>query len=84
VTVGLADRVIAELRTVAPELDAASVDRDAVLLDSLDLDSMDFLDFVTALGARFGIDIPEADYPRVRTIHDCVRYLEARGVAHEP
>jgi len=56
-----------ELTTVAPDLDAASIGDDDHLQDDLGLDSMDFLNLVGALHARFGLPIPEADYPRLAT-----------------
>ena len=67
--------VIAALRTVAPEADPESIDRDADVREELDVDSMDFLSFVTALHQKLGIDIPEKDYPEVRTVSGAVRYL---------
>ena len=44
-----------ELTTVAPDLDAASIGDDDHLQDDLGLDSMDFLNLVGALHARFGL-----------------------------
>lgn len=60
---------------IAPEADPASVAGDADLREALDLDSMDFLNFVVGLHERTGIDIPEADYPRLRTLDGAVAYL---------
>ena len=36
---------------------------------------MDFLNFVIALHRRFGVEIPEADYPKLATLDGCVDYL---------
>jgi acyl carrier protein len=38
---------------------------------------MDFLNFVVALHEKTGIDIPEADYPRLRTLDGAIAYFEA-------
>jgi acyl carrier protein len=57
-----------ELVRIAPDIDPGSVGDDDHIQDDLELDSMDILNFVTALHERFGIDIPEADYPRIATI----------------
>jgi acyl carrier protein len=70
------ETVIAAIRAVAPELDADDLTDDARLQEDLDLDSMDFLDVVTGLSERTGVDIPERDYPELATIGDCVAYLE--------
>jgi len=44
----------------------------------LELDSMDFLDIVMELRKRYGIEIPEEDYPKLATLNSCVDYLEPR------
>lgn len=67
-----------ELGNIAPEIDLAGVDRSADLRDALDIDSMDVLNFVSAIHRRLGIDIPEADYARLRTLDGVVAYLTAR------
>jgi acyl carrier protein len=67
------------LKRIAPEIDQASIPASASLREHLDLDSMDFLRFVRALHERLGIDIPEADYPRLATLDDAVAYLASRG-----
>jgi hypothetical protein len=38
---------------------------------------MDFLNFITALHARLGVNVPEADYARVATISGAQAYLLA-------
>jgi acyl carrier protein len=42
---------------------------------------MDFLNFVIGLHERLGVDIPEADYPRLTTVADCIAYLSQRSAA---
>ncbi len=64
-----------ELTSVAPDIDADSVGEDEHIQDDLELDSMDVLNLVTALHQRFGVDIPEADYPRIATVALAVAYL---------
>ena len=46
------------------------------LREQIDLDSMDFLNLVSALHKRFGLPIPEADYPRLATTALAVAYLK--------
>jgi acyl carrier protein len=67
-----------ELGNIAPEIDMNSVDPAADLRDALDIDSMDFLNFVTAIHHCLGIEIPEIDYPRLRTLDGAVSYLKAK------
>ena len=67
-----------ELNNIAPEADLASIDPAADLREALDIDSMDFLNFVTAIHHRLGIDIPELDYPKLVTFDGAVVYLKAK------
>jgi acyl carrier protein len=64
-----------ELNNIAPEVDLAGVDPAADLREALDIDSMDFLNFITAIHHRLGIDIPEIDYPKLVTLDGAVKYL---------
>ncbi len=63
------------LTSVAPDIDAATVGEDDHIQDDLELDSMDVLNLVVALHQRFGIDIPEADYPQIATLGLATAYL---------
>jgi acyl carrier protein len=65
------------LGEIAPEADVSSLDPDVSFRDQLDIDSMDFLNFVIALHETLHIDIPEADYPKLNSLNACVKYLPA-------
>jgi acyl carrier protein len=67
--------VTAALAGIAPEVDLGTVDEAARLRDEIDLDSLDFLNLVQALHDATGVDVPEADYARVESLRDLVRYL---------
>lgn len=62
---------------IAPEIEFADLDPAAPLQDEADLDSMDFLNLVTALHADTGIEVPERDYRLIATIDDFVDYVTA-------
>jgi acyl carrier protein len=66
-----------ELNNIAPEADLAKVDPRADLREAIDIDSMDFLTFVTAVHHRLGLDIPEVDYPKLVTLDGAVEYIAA-------
>jgi Acyl carrier protein len=68
-----------ELVRIAPDLDPAAIGGGDHIQHDLDLDSMDVLNLVSALHARLGIDIPEADYPSIATADAAGRYLAARS-----
>ena len=63
------------LAGIAPEADLASVGDHEDLREALDLDSMDFLNFVTGLSQRTGRAIPQADAARLFTMGGVVAYL---------
>ena len=67
-----------ELNNIAPEVDMASVEPAADLREAIDIDSMDFLNFITAIHHRLGIDIPEIDYPKLVTLDGAIEYLKAK------
>lgn len=69
------DLIRTVLGEVAPEADLDSVGPDETMQEALDLDSIDFLNFVTGLHERTGLEIPEHDYPELSTVEGCVRYL---------
>ena len=55
---------------------------DADLREQLDLDSMDFLNFVDRrCTSATGIDVPERDYPKLATLAGCVAYLSGAAAA---
>lgn len=70
--------VMAELTSIAPEVNPAGLARAKLLREQVDLDSMDWLNFLIGLHGRFKVDIPETDYARLRTLDDLIGYLGAR------
>jgi acyl carrier protein len=63
------------LSGIAPEADLETLRGKAQLRDELDLDSMDFLNFIAGLHEQTGIDIPEAEYPKLFTLDGAVGWL---------
>jgi len=76
--------VLEGLSNIAPETDPGGIGDQADVREALDIDSMDFLNFVTALHARLKVDIPEADYPKLLTIGGAVAYLSAKPALTVP
>jgi acyl carrier protein len=67
-----------ELGNIAPEIDLTTVNPADDLREALDIDSMDFLNFITAIHHRLGVDVPELDYPKLITLDGAVKYLEVK------
>lgn len=73
------ETVLRVLRTIAPEVDPASIDPKVDWRDQLDLDSVDLLNFLVRVHEALGVDIPEEDYPKLSSLERCVAYLAARA-----
>lgn len=65
------------LARIAPEVDFSKVGPREDLRYALDLDSMDFLNFITGLSQGSGRAIPEKDYPCLFTLEGILAYLAA-------
>lgn len=65
---------------IAPEADLTSIRANVPFRDQLDLDSMDFLNFVIAMHKELNVDIPESDYPKVASLSGCTTYIESKTV----
>jgi acyl carrier protein len=73
----------AEIRTlilqliceIAPEADPAAARDQDDIRETFDLDSMDFINLVTAIHERTKIDIPERDYNRIFVLENAVAYI---------
>ncbi|QQS41249.1 MAG: acyl carrier protein [Acidobacteriota bacterium] len=72
-------RVLDILAGIAPEAETELLDPETDLREQLDIDSMDYLNFVIALDDEFNAGIPEKDYTKFTTIDSCVRQLETLG-----
>jgi acyl carrier protein len=71
------ETVLRVLGAIAPEADLSRLKPDARLRDQLDIDSMDFLNFVIGLHEELRVEIPERDYGQLATLAGCVKYLAA-------
>lgn len=71
--------VVSTLKSIAPEVDESELAADHPLRNQVDLDSMDWLNFLIGLHEKLEVDIPEADYARLRTLNDLVEYLQAKA-----
>ena len=69
---------LATLLSIAPEVEADELRGDRSLRSQVDLDSMDWLNFLLGLHEKLKVDIPEADYARLITLDDVVAYLQKK------
>ncbi|MFJ3961127.1 acyl carrier protein [Streptomyces sp. NPDC090036] len=66
------------LTDVVPGADAAALAPDENFRDNLEMDSLDFLNFIEALSERTGLALPESDYQALNTVDGCAGYVTAR------
>ncbi|HYB51478.1 MAG TPA: acyl carrier protein [Burkholderiaceae bacterium] len=66
------------LSGIAPEVSLEEIDPAVPLRDQVDLDSMDWLNFLVGLHEQLHVDIPEGDYRKLRTLNDLFGYLRAK------
>jgi acyl carrier protein len=74
-TAEIQSEVVSALTEIAPEVLPAELETSAALRDQVDLDSMDWLNFLIEISRRFGLEIPESEYASMRTIDNIVGFL---------
>lgn len=65
------------LARIAPEIDTSTLRDESRLRDQVDLDSVDWMNFLVAVHTALGIDIPDADAARLTTLDQLMDYCEA-------
>ena len=73
--------ILSVLTAIAPEVEANDIRDDVLLRDQVDLDSMDWLNFLIGIHKRLHVDIPESDYASLRTLTDVVRFVQRQASA---
>ena len=68
--------IIVEQLGVKPE----EVTPAASFIDDLGADSLDTVELVMALEEKFGIEIPDEDAEKMRTVGESVKYVEEKAV----
>jgi acyl carrier protein len=76
---GIRQVVLRALSDIAPEVDVDALDSSLELRDQIDIDSVDFLNFVIRLHNQLGIEIPDADVPKLGTLNGCIDYVLSKG-----
>jgi len=74
----LTQAILQTLASIAPEVEPGSIVPDKLLRDQVDLDSADWLNFLVALHAKLGVDIPDADVGKLTTLTKLIDYCERK------
>ena len=68
----IAKELEVEVRQLIPE---------AKFIEDLGADSLDIVELVMALEEEFGIDIPDEDADKLKTVGDAMNYLKSHAAA---
>ena len=60
------------------EVDGATIVPDAILRDTLGLDSLDYVDLVVAIESNFGVKLVEADFVGIDTFQSFYDLIEQK------
>jgi acyl carrier protein len=77
------EEILSVLTTIAPQVEPDDIRDDVLLRDQVDLDSMDWLNFLVGIHKRLYVDIPEADYKSLRTLADVIGDVEKHAAARQ-
>ncbi len=66
------------LQEMVPQEDVAKLKPNVRIRDQIDLDSMDFVNFLVAVDEQLGVETPEKDYPKLATLDRCIAYFRSR------
>lgn len=68
-------KVLRILGEIAPEADLDNVKPEVDFREQIDIDSMDYLNFVIALDEEFEAEIPVTEYTNFASLHACIEQL---------
>jgi len=60
-------------------VEAANVKDNSSLIDDLGADSLDIVELVMAMEEEFGLEIPDEEAEKIKTVSDVVSYIETRS-----
>ncbi len=70
--------ILAQLRGLAPEADLNDLRPHDDIRETLEIDLLDFQNFLVALNKEVGVEVPEKDYAKVSTLEALTSYVLAR------
>ncbi|HSM00077.1 MAG TPA: acyl carrier protein [Candidatus Limnocylindria bacterium] len=59
--------------------DANEVTNEASFIDDLGADSLDIVELVMAMEDEFGIEIPDEEAEKIKTVKDVIEYIKANA-----
>jgi len=68
-------KIIEQIYEIAPEHEGETIPENENIQRSLEIDSFDFLNLLTALNDELGVEVPESDYGEVDTVEHMADYF---------
>lgn len=59
--------------------DAASVTNEASFIDDLGADSLDTVQLIMELESEFGVEIPDEESTKIKTVQDAIDFIKANA-----
>ena len=72
------EKVVKEVVVEQLGVDAGEVTENASFVDDLGADSLDTVELVMAFEEKFGLEIPDDDAEKIRTVGDAVTYISSK------
>lgn len=69
---------LSELIVERMGVDQEQVKPEASFKEDLGADSLDVVEFIMELEDQFGIEVPDEDAEKLRTVEDVVKYIETK------
>ncbi len=60
-------------------VDIKNVKSNSSLIDDLGADSLDIVELVMAMEEEFGLEIPDEDAEKIKTVGDVIKYIESKS-----
>lgn len=78
----LIGNILETLAEAAPGSDVSTIDPAINFRDQIEIDSIDFMNFVLLLEKKLGFKVPEIDYPKLSSLNGCVSYFQSARLTH--
>ncbi len=78
----MVDAKVREIIVEQLSVDDDRIKLEASFIDDLGADSLDIVELVMTMEEKFGIEIPDEDAEKLRTVGDVVSYLKTKGKLH--
>ena len=73
------EQKIIQLVSEATKIDPTKISQETSFIDDLNLDSLDIVELMMKMEDEFGIEIPEEDAEKLKSIKDVVQFINTKN-----